>query len=61
MWVIFLASSPLLTRLVAFAENLVISAHASKSGGDWWYGTVVSNGKTGFFPKTYVETFETGE
>jgi len=44
---------------LSFTENLVISARASKSGGDWWYGTVVRNGKTGFFPKTYVETFVT--
>jgi hypothetical protein len=48
-------------HFVAFGENLVITAHASKTEGDWWYGTVVSSGKAGFFPKTYVQTFETGK
>jgi hypothetical protein len=46
--------------VVAFGENLVIVAHPSKSGGDWWYGTVVSTGKAGFFPKTYVQDLEAG-
>lgn len=50
-----------LTRTIAFGENLVVKAHPSKTGGDWWYGTVVSNGKAGFFPKTYVQAFETGK
>jgi hypothetical protein len=54
-------SSLLLTHVVAFGENLVMTAYVSKTGGDWWYGTVVSSGKTGFFPKTYVQIFETGE
>ena len=57
----FSASSPLLTCFVAFGENLVITAHASKTGGDWWYGTIVRSGRTGFFPKTYVQTFESGK
>jgi hypothetical protein len=61
MCVVFLASSPSLTCFVAFGENLVIAANSSKTGGDWWYGTVVSSGKAGFFPKTYVQTYETGE
>ncbi|KAI0261797.1 hypothetical protein BC834DRAFT_925418 [Gloeopeniophorella convolvens] len=43
---------------LTFAENLVIIAHPSKSGGDWWYGTIVNNGKAGFFPKTYVQALE---
>jgi len=60
------ASSPRLSDLVlipfaAFVENLVVTAYASKSGGDWWYGTVISNGKTGFFPKTYVQILEAGK
>jgi hypothetical protein len=38
----------------------VINAHPSKSGGDWWYGTPSVGGKTGFFPRTYVQTFENG-
>lgn len=49
------------SHFVAFGENLVITAHASKTGGDWWYGTIVSSGKTGFFPNTYVQAFETGK
>jgi actin cytoskeleton-regulatory complex protein PAN1 len=53
--------SLLLTRTTAFSENVVISAHPSKTGSDWWYGTLVSSGKAGFFPKTYVQAFETGE
>ena len=40
----------------AFKENLIIIANPSKSGGDWWYGTISSNSsKSGLFPKTYVE------
>lgn len=45
----------------AFAENLILSAHPSKTGGDWWYGTVVRDGKKGFFPKTYIEQVAVGE
>lgn len=59
-----IVSSPsglLLTHFVAFGENLVITAYVSKTGGDWWYGTIVTSGKTGFFPKTYVQIFETSE
>ncbi|KAI0781525.1 hypothetical protein BD413DRAFT_505992 [Trametes elegans] len=40
---------------LTFGENLILTAHPSKSGSDWWYGTVVRDGKSGFFPKTYVE------
>ncbi|KAF8319431.1 Dbl homology domain-containing protein [Clavulina sp. PMI_390] len=43
---------------LSFGENLIISAHPSKSGSDWWYGTLVSNGSTGFIPKAYVEVIE---
>ncbi|KAG1749461.1 hypothetical protein EDB19DRAFT_1680127 [Suillus lakei] len=43
---------------LSFVENLIIIAHPSKSGGDWWYGTIVKDGKSGFFPKTYVQTVE---
>lgn len=45
---------------LAFAENLVIIAHPAKSGGAWWYGSLVKGGKTGFFPSTYVQELETG-
>ncbi|KAI6037256.1 hypothetical protein BKA83DRAFT_4174165 [Pisolithus microcarpus] len=40
--------------IVGFGENVVIEAHPSKSGGDWWYGTTVNDGRSGFFPQTYV-------
>ncbi|KIJ10660.1 hypothetical protein PAXINDRAFT_172093 [Paxillus involutus ATCC 200175] len=43
---------------LSFAENTIITAHPSKSGGDWWYGTMVKNGKSGFFPQTYVQGVE---
>lgn len=44
----------------AFGENIVLTAHPSKTGGDWWYGTIVQSGKSGFFPKTYAERFTAG-
>lgn len=46
---------------IGFAENLILKANPSKTGGDWWYGTVVRDGKSGFFPNTYVEPVEIGE
>ena len=45
---------------IAFGENLILTAHPSKSGDDWWYGTLLRDGKSGFFPKTYVEKVEPG-
>lgn len=45
---------------VAFPENVVLTAHPSKSGGDWWYGASVRDKKSGFFPQTYVERVQTG-
>jgi hypothetical protein len=48
-----------LNGVVAFAENLVLTVHPSKSGGDWWYGTTLKDGKSGLFPKTYIEVFQT--
>jgi actin cytoskeleton-regulatory complex protein PAN1 len=42
----------------AFGENLIIIANPSKSGGDWWYGTISSTNKSGFFPNTYVEVVQ---
>ncbi|KAH9890504.1 hypothetical protein C8Q73DRAFT_651881 [Cubamyces lactineus] len=44
---------------LSFGENLILTAHPSKSGSDWWYGTIVRDGKSGFFPKTYVEQVAT--
>jgi hypothetical protein len=43
---------------LSFATNMTIIAHPSKSGGDWWYGTMVKDGKSGFFPQTYVQEVE---
>lgn len=45
---------------IAFSENIIITAHPSKSGGAWWYGTSVKDGKAGFFPSTYVQELEHG-
>lgn len=38
----------------------MLTAHPSKSGGDWWHGTLATSGKSGFFPKTYVEQVAAG-
>ncbi|KAI0312324.1 hypothetical protein OF83DRAFT_1146615 [Amylostereum chailletii] len=43
---------------LSFGENLILTAHPSKSGGDWWHGTIVRDGKSGFFPKTYVQIMD---
>ena len=45
----------------AFGENLLLTVHPSKSGGDWWFGKTVKGGRTGLFPKTYVEVVKPGE
>lgn len=50
-----------LCATVAFAENAVITANPSKSGGDWWFGKTVQGGRTGLFPKAYVEVVNPGE
>lgn len=43
---------------LAFAENLVLLAHPSKSGGPWWYGSVSGSGVKGFFPSSYVQILD---
>lgn len=43
---------------LAFAENLVLLAHPSKSGGPWWYGTISGSGAKGFFPSSYVQILD---
>jgi hypothetical protein len=43
-----------------FEENTIVVAHPSKSGSDWWYGTSVADGRSGFFPKTYVQVVQPG-
>ncbi|THG95777.1 hypothetical protein EW026_g5934 [Hermanssonia centrifuga] len=47
------------TEDISFGENLILNAHPSKSGTDWWYGTLLRDGSSGFFPKTYVQRIET--
>ena len=39
----------------------MIKAHPSKTGSEWWYGTLVREGKSGFFPSTYVQELENSE
>lgn len=43
---------------LSFPENVVLTAHPSKSGGDWWYGASARDNKSGFFPRTYVEVVQ---
>jgi len=50
----------LTNQRAAFSENTILTAHPSKSGGDWWYGTTVRDKKSGFFPQTYVERVQMG-
>jgi len=40
---------------LSFGENLFVIANPSKSGGEWWYGTISNTSKSGLPPKTYVE------
>lgn len=39
----------------------MLVANPSKSGGDWWRGTLVGSGKSGLFPKNFVQVVEPGE
>ncbi len=36
-------------------------AHPSKSGSDWWYGTLSQGAKKGFFPRNYVKEISRGK
>lgn len=45
---------------LAFTENVILIANPSKSGGDWWFGRNVVSGKSGLFPKTYIEIVKPG-
>ncbi|RXK39792.1 hypothetical protein M231_02985 [Tremella mesenterica] len=41
---------------LSFKENVVIEAHPAKdASSDWWYGTLINEAKTGWFPHSYVE------
>mgnify|MGYP001449031976 CR=1 FL=1 len=46
---------------LAFTENVTLIANPSKSGGDWWFGKTVKGGRSGLFPKTYVDVIQPGE
>jgi hypothetical protein len=40
---------------LSFGENLVLEAHKAKDPSSaWWYGTVVKDKKSGWFPSSYV-------
>ncbi|CAE6423462.1 unnamed protein product, partial [Rhizoctonia solani] len=43
---------------LSFPDNLIIDAHPSKSGSDWWYGTTRKTRTKGFFPRSYVDVVE---
>ncbi|ORX55702.1 hypothetical protein DM01DRAFT_1335097 [Hesseltinella vesiculosa] len=44
---------------LTLVEDEELKAHPSKdSNSDWWYGTSLSTGAAGFFPRTYVEVVE---
>lgn len=43
---------------LTFEENLILLANPSKTGSDWWYGKVVRDGTSGFFPKTYIDVVQ---
>ncbi|KAF7294543.1 Actin cytoskeleton-regulatory complex protein [Mycena indigotica] len=39
---------------ITFGENDILIANPSKTGGDWWFGRSLRDGRSGMFPKTYV-------
>jgi hypothetical protein len=44
---------------LTFEENDVLSAHPPKdASSDWWYGSLASGSKKGFFPRSYVEPID---
>lgn len=44
---------------LTFEENDILSAHPPKdASSDWWYGSVASGSKKGFFPRSYVEPID---
>ena len=38
----------------SFAEDLVLEVHPAKEENGWLYGTVLSTGKSGLVPASYV-------
>jgi len=47
---------------LTFEENDIVSAHPAKDAtSDWWYGSLASGAKKGFFPRSYVEAIDQRE
>ncbi|KAF7350710.1 Kinase-like protein [Mycena sanguinolenta] len=44
---------------ITFAENVILIANPSKTGGEWWYGKSLRDGASGMFPRTYVQEITT--
>lgn len=45
---------------LSFKENMVLMAHPAKDeGSPWWYGMLLQEGKSGWFPNNYVEEIKT--
>jgi actin cytoskeleton-regulatory complex protein PAN1 len=57
---IILSIPAVLISVPAFKEDVIILAHPSKSGSDWWYGRSMADQSAGFFPKTYAQALENG-
>ncbi|KAF7359085.1 Actin cytoskeleton-regulatory complex protein [Mycena sanguinolenta] len=47
------------TEDITFAENVILIANPSKTGGEWWYGKSLRDGASGMFPRTYVQEITT--
>ncbi len=44
---------------LSFEENDVLNAHPAKDAESaWWYGSLASGGKKGFFPRSYVDAID---
>lgn len=44
---------------LSFEENDVLSAHPARDADSaWWYGSLASGSKKGFFPRSYVEPID---
>ena len=44
---------------LTFEENVILSAHPAKDASSaWWYGSLASGAKKGFFPRSYVEPID---
>ncbi|KAI9485258.1 MAG: hypothetical protein EXX96DRAFT_544540 [Benjaminiella poitrasii] len=45
---------------LVFSQDDVILVQNTNESEDWWYGTLKENGKTGYFPKNYVQSKSEG-